>query len=102
MVKRFERWIQTLEIVPTIVSLKDKIETIRRTELARSVAGLENLSKSQLKAIETLTISLAEKIINDPIVAMKNVAERSSRDVYLDVTRKLFNLDQEKNNEKQN
>ena len=45
---------------------------------------------------------LAEKIINDPIVAMKNVAERSSRDVYLDVTRKLFNLDQEKNNEKQN
>ena len=50
----------------------------------------------QQKVIETLTVSLADKILNDPILALKGKSGRSSADVYLDVARKLFNLD--KNN----
>ncbi len=98
----FEKWMETLGVVPTIISLKNKAEAIRKTEIGKSLAGLGELTPLQLKAIETLTISLAEKIINDPIIFLKNKADRSSRNIYLDITRKLFNLDQEKSDEGQN
>ncbi|MFC1534086.1 glutamyl-tRNA reductase [Thermodesulfobacteriota bacterium] len=94
---RFGKWLETLEIVPTIISLKNKAESIRKTEIGKSLSGLSELTPSQLKAIESLTVSLTDKIINDPILVLKSKAERSSRDTYLDITRKLFNLDQDNN-----
>jgi glutamyl-tRNA reductase len=92
---KFEKWIKTLEVVPTIVSLREKAEAIRQAEIKRSLGSLGHLDPSQRKAIETLTLSLAEKIINDPIVVLKRKADRPTRDAYLDMARRLFKLDQE-------
>jgi glutamyl-tRNA reductase len=92
---KFEKWIKTLEVVPTIVSIREKAEAIRQAEIRRSLSSLGQLDPSQRKAIETLTLSLAEKIINDPIVVLKRKADRPTRDTYLDIARRLFNLDQE-------
>ncbi|KPK19442.1 MAG: glutamyl-tRNA reductase [Nitrospira bacterium SG8_3] len=92
---KFEKWIKTLEVVPTIVSIREKAEAIRQAEIKRSLSSLGQLDPSQRKAIETLTLSLAEKIINDPIVVLKRKADRPTRDTYLDIARRLFNLDQE-------
>ncbi|MBW2610355.1 MAG: glutamyl-tRNA reductase [Deltaproteobacteria bacterium] len=96
---KFEKWMKTLEVVPTIISLKEKVETIRKAEIARSISGLNGLTPSQIKNIEKLTASLTDKIINDPILALKRIAQRSSRDTYLGMTRKLFNLDKDNNGE---
>ena len=52
-----------------------------------------------MKVIETLTLSLTEKIINDPILVLKKKAERHSRDSYLDITRRLFSLDEDNRDE---
>jgi glutamyl-tRNA reductase len=93
-VLKFEKWLKTLEVVPTIVSLKEKTEGIRRTEIKKSLSALGSLTPSQLKAIETLTVSLSEKIINDPILVLKKIAHRDTRDTYVDMARRLFNLDQ--------
>ena len=92
---KFEKWVKTLEVVPTIVSIREKAEAIRQAEIKRSLGSLGHLDPSQRKAIETLTLSLAEKIINDPIVVLKRKADRPTRDTYLDIARRLFNLDQE-------
>jgi glutamyl-tRNA reductase len=94
---RFERWLKTLDVVPTITALKDKIESIRRNEVEKSLLALGELTPSQLKAIEALTASLAGKIMNDPIVVLKGKADGKSRDIYIDITRKLFNLDRDDN-----
>jgi glutamyl-tRNA reductase len=92
---KFEKWVKTLEVVPTIVSIREKAEAIRQAEIKRSLSSLGHLDPSQRKAIETLTLSLAEKIINDPIVVLKRKADRPTKDTYLDIARRLFNLDQE-------
>jgi len=94
---RFERWLKTLDVVPTIISLKDKIDSLRKAEMEKSISALGDLTPSQLKAIEALTASLAGKIINDPILVLKGKADRRSKDIFLDVTRKLFNLDKDNN-----
>jgi glutamyl-tRNA reductase len=92
---KFERWLKTLEVVPTIISLREKAEAIRQAEIKKSLGSLGQLTPAQMKVIETLTLSVAEKIINDPILVLKRKAERSTRDNFLDIARRLFNLDQE-------
>lgn len=92
-VLRFESWLKTLGVVPTIVRLKEKVEEIRRAELRRSLSGLGDLTDNQKRAVELLTTSIAEKIINDPILTLKQKADRPSRDQVLDLTRRLFRLD---------
>ncbi len=96
-VLKFEKWLKTLSVVPTIISLREKAETIRQGEVKRSLSVLNGLTPSQKAAVKNLTVSIAEKIINDPILVLKRKAERATRDVYLDMTRTLFNLDQENN-----
>jgi glutamyl-tRNA reductase len=95
---RFEKWLKTLDVVPTITALKDKIESIRRSEMEKSLPALGNLTPSQVRAIDSLTASLAGKIMNDPIVVLKGKAEGKSKDTYLDITRNLFNLDKDDEN----
>jgi len=92
-VMRFNRWLETLDIVPTIISLKEKVEAIRKNEIKKSLSGLGDLTPTQEKALESLTISLVEKIIHDPIIVLKDKASRSSKDSYLDFVKKLFKLD---------
>jgi glutamyl-tRNA reductase len=81
-------------VVPTIVSLREKVESIVQVELKKSSSVLCGLTPSQNKAIRSLTQSIAEKVINDPIVYLKRKADRPSLNMYLDVTRRLFKLDE--------
>ncbi len=91
----FGSWLSTLDVVPTIRLLKDKIEGIRISEIKRSMPDMGNLTQKQIKCIETMTLSMTEKIVNDPILTLKKMAGRSSKDSFLDIIRKLFNLDQD-------
>jgi glutamyl-tRNA reductase len=93
-VVKFQRWLKTLSVVPTIISLREKVESIIQTELKKSRANLRDLTADQQAAVRTLARSIAEKILSDPVVFLKQKADRPSRDNYLDVTRKLFNLDE--------
>jgi glutamyl-tRNA reductase len=90
---KFSQWLKTLEVVPTIVALQDKCEEIRRIELKKTLSSLDGLSDSQKKDVESLTLSITKKILNNPILFLKRKQDRDSQNLYLDVTRKLFDLD---------
>jgi len=94
---KFIQWLKTLEVVPTIVALQDKCETIRRIELKKTLSSLDGLSDSQKKDVESLTLSITKKILNNPILFLKRKQDRDSQNLYLDVTRKLFDLDSDNN-----
>jgi len=96
---KFEQWLKTLEVVPTIVSLKEKAERVRQAELKKSLLSLGDLSPSQIRSLETLTLSITEKILNDPILFLKQKADRPLGKTYLDTARRLFRLDRENGDE---
>jgi glutamyl-tRNA reductase len=96
---KFEKWLHTLAVVPIIVSLKEKGESIRQAEVRKTLPAMGSLSPRQLEGLETLTMSIVEKILNDPIVFLKGKTERPHADAYLDAARRLFNLDQENEEE---
>jgi glutamyl-tRNA reductase len=96
---KFEKWLHTLAVVPTIVSLKEKGEAIRQAEIRKTLSTMGSLSLSQMEGLQKLTMSIVEKILNDPIVFLKRKSERPRADTYLDTARRLFNLDQENGEE---
>jgi glutamyl-tRNA reductase len=95
-VERFQARLQTLEVVPTIVSLQDHLETIRQAEIDRVRGRLGSLSPEQEMAIETLTRGIINKIMHTPISALKTAAKESEATTVVDLVRRLFNLRDQK------
>jgi glutamyl-tRNA reductase len=89
---KFQDWLQTLEAVPTIISLRQKAEAIRRCQLDKTLAQLPNLDDKSRQAIEVLTESIVNKMLHDPILFLKKKGERSSQQLFVDFTQQLFNL----------
>src|SRR5206468_11729878 len=94
-VERFQARLQSLDVVPTIVSLHDHLETIRQAEIDRVRARLGPLSPEQEMAVETLTRGIVNKIMHTPISTLKTAAREPEATTLIDVVRRLFNLQQE-------
>src|SRR4029077_11130864 len=99
-VERFQARLQTLDVVPTIVSLQDHLETIRKAEIDRVRGRLGPLSPEQELAIETLTRGIVSKIMHTPITALKTAALEPEATTVIDIARRLFNLEQKDRKEK--
>lgn len=91
-VERFHSRVQTLDMVPTIVSLQDCFETIRKAEVDRARGRLGPLTQEQELAIEALTRRIVNKIIHSPISALKT-ANESEATTLAGIVKRLFNLD---------
>jgi len=95
-VERFQARVQTLDVVPTIVSLHDHLETIRQAEIDRVRARLGPLSPEQEMAVETLTRGIVNKIMHTPISTLKTAAREQEATTVIDVVRRLFNLEEKR------
>jgi glutamyl-tRNA reductase len=95
-VERFQARVQTLDVVPTIVSLQDHLETIRQAEIDRVRARLGPLSPDQEMAVETLTRGIVNKIMHTPVSTLKTAAREPEATTIVDVVRRLFNLQDKK------
>ncbi|MBW2602317.1 MAG: glutamyl-tRNA reductase, partial [Deltaproteobacteria bacterium] len=90
---QFRNWFQGLEVVPTIVGLREKMEQIRQKELKQTFGSLDSLSDEDRASIDTLTAALVNKILHSPTVFLEKNANKDKKSIYLEITRKLFNLD---------
>jgi glutamyl-tRNA reductase len=91
-VERFQARLQTLDVVPTIVSLQDHLETIRQAEIDRVRGRLGTLSPDQELAVEALTRGIVNKIMHTPISTLKTAARDPQATTVIDIVRRLFNL----------
>ncbi len=90
---QFRRWFEGLDVVPTIVSLREKMEEIRQRELKKTFASLGAASEQDRDAIDRLTAALVNKILHGPTLFLKECGHTDEKSLYLDLTRRIFNLD---------
>jgi glutamyl-tRNA reductase len=90
---RFSQWYESLAMVPTIVDLKNKVESIAVNELGKTMKSLKHLNQTDRESIEKMVQSMVKKILHDPMRYLKKDSHKPSNSVSLDITRKLFNLD---------
>jgi len=91
-VENFEARLHTLDVVPTIVSLQDHLETIRQAEIDRVRGRLGPLSPEQEIAVEVLTRGIISKVMHTPITTLKTAAREAEATTVIEVVRRLFNL----------
>jgi glutamyl-tRNA reductase len=94
-VEQFCRWYQSLELVPTIVSLQEKMEEMRKKELEKTLSTLPAVSDKERRAMEVLSEAIVKKILHGPITLLKKQDLNSEGESYVDVVKKLFRLDEE-------
>lgn len=89
----FDVWWRSLETVPTISSLRAKIETIREQELEKALSrlGTEFADKHQ-EVIEALTRGIVNKILHDPMVQLRAQQDIEARQRAMQSLQLLFNL----------
>ena len=92
-VETFTKWFKSLEVVPTIVALRDKVEDIRKRELERVTEKLRTLSPEEIAAVEGLTSTIVSKILHGPLVALKSESDSSNGLLYAETIKKIFNLE---------
>ncbi len=93
-VEGFLRWLDSLQQVPTIVALKQKLEEIRLKEMEKSLStSLKGLSEKERRALEDMTAAMINKILHAPITRLKKVSEDQDEGLYIEALKKLFDLE---------
>lgn len=89
----FDRWLDSLDIVPTIKLLVGRMEQLQQAEIERLA---RKLPSAQREVLAELARSLTNKMVHDPITALREIAGDSSGVSGLqaiDLFRKMFRLD---------
>ena len=94
-VGKFHARLLTLDVVPTIVSLQDHLETIRQAEIDRVRGRLGAMTTDQELAVEALTRGIVNKIMHTPISTLKTAARDPESTTVVELVRRLFNLHSE-------
>lgn len=96
-VDKFQGWLNSLQLTPTIVDLLQHGEDLARKEVERTLKRLgPDVSPQTEKAIQTLAQSLTKKLYHPPIAFLKRRGqERDHAQYYVSLMRRMFDLDQD-------
>jgi glutamyl-tRNA reductase len=83
---------QSREVVPTIVQLRDGLDKMRREEIERNRRYLKDLSPEQQTAVDHITRSIVNKILHTPIEELKRMSHDPDGPAYVDFLRRIFNI----------
>ncbi len=87
-------WMKSLEVTPTIVALRSRVDEIKRTEVDKVLGRLAHLSPQDRELIEGMASSIANKLIHRTMVTLKTEVNSSSGPAFVEAARRFFHLDQ--------
>ncbi len=91
-VESFCSKMQSREVVPTIVQLRDSLEKLRRDEIERNRRHLKDFSPEQQAALDQITKSMINKILHPAIEQLKQMAHDPQGSEISELVRKIFNI----------
>jgi glutamyl-tRNA reductase len=91
-VDRFTAWLQSRDIIPTVVALRERFDAIRRSELARLEPKLAGLPPEARERVEDVTRLIVEKLLLTPTEPLKSVRDDSTVAAYSEALTRLFRL----------
>ncbi len=90
---RFGRWLDSLEVLPTVAALRERADEIVAGVLNENENRWRDLGPEDRARVESLARAIAGRILHEPTLRLKRDAE--SEDAYLQIAalRNLFGLD---------
>ncbi len=90
-VDEFWQWFSGLEVVPTIVALRQKVEEIRQREVEK-VLNSSKGNNVPREVLDGVTSAIVNKILHEPITKLKQGGDPQTEALYLEAARKLFGI----------
>lgn len=91
----FDRWIQSQEVTPLIVSLRETLLGVGEYELDRYRSKLGQLDDKQKRAVEELTRTIIQKILHRPIRRLRASVDRGDTLECTSLYREIFGMEQD-------
>jgi glutamyl-tRNA reductase len=89
----FEEYLAMLDVIPLIAEMHQRAESIRQSELDKTLRRLPGLSQSEREHLNALTQSLVKKILHAPTTRLRSSANGPDAVEYAAAARKLFDLE---------
>jgi glutamyl-tRNA reductase len=90
---RFERWLASLEVVPTITALRERGDEVVRRVLAENENRWEDLGEADRARVELMAKAIASRILHEPTRRIRRAAGHDDAYQYVSAMRELFGLD---------
>jgi glutamyl-tRNA reductase len=90
---QFERWLASQEVMPTVTALRERSDAIVSQVLAENSTRWENLSEKDRERVETMARAIANRLLHEPTLRIKAVADREDSYLQVSALRDLFGLD---------
>jgi glutamyl-tRNA reductase len=91
-VGKFGAWFKSRGVIPTVVALRQRLETIRLSELERLDFKLRALPPEARARVDEITHLIVEKILLTPTEQLKGLGDTETAAVYSEALTRLFGL----------
>ncbi|MEQ1869883.1 MAG: glutamyl-tRNA reductase [Vicinamibacterales bacterium] len=88
-VDKFASWLRSRSAVPIVVSLRQRFDAVRRTELDRLTVGLPPEMRER---VDDITRLLVEKLLLTPTEQLKAIGDADLVNSYAEALTRVFNL----------
>ncbi|MCD6269408.1 MAG: glutamyl-tRNA reductase [Deltaproteobacteria bacterium] len=95
-VEKFEQWLASLAVTPTIKKLRQQTLEISHQELKKTLAGFSDLSDKEKHRLEAMVNAIANKFLHHPINYLKSHTDDAAAQPAT-MIREIFKLDKSDN-----
>jgi glutamyl-tRNA reductase len=88
--ERFDRWLETLDVVPTITALRERAERIVEQVLRENEPRWESLSDADRERLGVMARALVNRLLHEPTLRLKS---GETGYAHLHALRELFDLE---------
>lgn len=88
----FQKWLASLDSVPTVVALRDRADAVKKEEVEKLLNKLPSLGEKEREAVEYMANAIINKLMHPPTAALKEDSE--DKDILIATIRKLYGLDE--------
>jgi glutamyl-tRNA reductase len=90
---RFERWLATQDVTPTVASLRERASEIVDRVLSENEPRWEALTEADRERMEAMARAIASRLLHEPTLRLKRCAGEDDAYLYVNALRELFGLD---------
>ncbi|MEK7788903.1 MAG: glutamyl-tRNA reductase [Planctomycetota bacterium] len=88
----FQKWLASLDSVPTVVALRDRADAVKKEEVEKLLNKLPSLGEKEREAVEYMANAIINKLMHPPTAALKEDSE--DKDILIATIRKLYGLNE--------
>jgi glutamyl-tRNA reductase len=92
-VGRFERWLGSLQVLPTVAALRRRADEVVERVLAENEPRWESMSEADRERVRVMARAIASRLLHEPTLRLKRSVDDETAYAYVDALRELFALD---------